>query len=128
MVRGSNPPSVFVLTPSKGKWVFTTLVYGWEGYTYSNFYSLNIDAGDNLYGFGFAEDLDCAGKLKAIYSYVFKLRRLNNGWEYSEVIGLADEWFNAYGPLAVDAQGKLCGTTGDCGKYGAGTVWVTSPY
>ncbi len=33
-------------------------------------------------------------------------------------------FFDSYGPLAVDANGNLFGTTPDCGAYGAGTIWM----
>jgi uncharacterized repeat protein (TIGR03803 family) len=119
--------SVFMLSPSNGKWVLTTLAYAKQGHMYSYLGGLTIDAAGNLYGFGDGEDYNCDGKLKDIFSYVYKLARVNNGWQYSEPISFYDEWFDAYGPLATGAQGNLYGTTYDCGKYGGGTVWQLSP-
>jgi uncharacterized repeat protein (TIGR03803 family) len=125
----SQYSTLFMLTPSNGTWVFTTLEDLAGGYySPNNLWSLTVDkTGKNLYGFGHGEHRNCDGKLTDIVSYIFSLVPTNNGWKLGTPLLIDDQWFNAYGALATDANGNLYGTTYDCGKYGDGTVWMFSP-
>lgn len=60
------------------------------------------------------------------FGYIFKLEHGIDGWQYSTPIYFSGEQFPAAGPLALDSQDNLYGSSG-CGKYGLGTVWQFTP-
>jgi hypothetical protein len=117
--------TIFMLSPSGGKWTFTTLVIT-SGHDFGYFNNLALsDAGD-LYITGGGSDGNCAG-LKDIFGSAFQGARGSDGWQWTSLVYLWDQHFDTAGALAVDAQGNLYGTTSDCGKYGYGTAWQISP-
>jgi len=119
---------VFMLSPSDGGWVFTQIwqqrqdtgVGGREGIN-----NLTIDGAGNLYGTAGFDLIYCSGY--GHNAYIFELMPVGSGWQFIYLAPLGSSYFNSEGPLALDAQGGLYGTSDSCGKYGHGTVWKVSP-
>jgi uncharacterized repeat protein (TIGR03803 family) len=122
---GNTYGVVFMLTPSNGKWVFTELRHGDEKYFgQDDFFNLAMDAAGNLYGAGGGYN-GCIDP--SYHAYIFKLTPGSDGWQYSTPVFFNGTPFNSDGALAIDTQGNVYGTTGDCGAYNKGTVWQLSP-
>ena len=116
---------VFMLSPSDGKWVFTILRNNNDSGDLFN--NLTMDEAGNLYGTGgLGRDFGC-GRSDWCFAYIFKLVHANGGWQYSTPVYFSGQLFQAFGTVALDAQGNLYGTTNTCGKYNYGTVWQLSP-
>ena len=118
---------VFMLTPSEGNWVYTELRHGDEQQPANDYFdTLTLDAAGNLYGTGSGSQ-GCGGDHIPSHGYIFKLERAGDGWQYSTPIYWDDTIFIAGGALAVDANGNLYGSTGNCGRHNYGTVWEFTP-
>jgi uncharacterized repeat protein (TIGR03803 family) len=125
-----NGSTVFMLSPSNGTWVFTSLRFTSGLHTIEEYDDLAIDTAGNLYVTGGGTDLTPCGETLDVFGYVNKGTRGvigHGGWRWDEPVYFWDEYFDAGGPMALDAQGNLYGTTYDCGAYGNGTVWQLSP-
>jgi hypothetical protein len=106
---------LFELSPSGDNWDFTQLwfLFHYGDWWYiDTFQTLAIDAGNGLHGV--AQDIDYDGDCQGPM-------RLLCLWKSG--IDFGNHRFNAWGPLGLDAQGNLYGTTFDCGKNNLGTVW-----
>jgi uncharacterized repeat protein (TIGR03803 family) len=105
---------IFMLSPSNGSWVFNALYQSPQGSTLSS--DLATDTVGNVY---FANG-----------------RHAYSGDNWGEVImrppggNFSNLWyssgvaFSPVGPLAIDVNGNVYGTTRDCGASDRGTVWM----
>jgi uncharacterized repeat protein (TIGR03803 family) len=118
--------TVFMLSPSTGKWIFTTLVSS-GGHSADRYASLILDVAGNLYVSGAGDDGGCIGGPDDVFGYVLKGVPGSNGWQWSTPVYFWDQTFDARGTLALDALGNLYGTTNSCGQYNNGTIWQLSP-
>ena len=130
---GNQGGIVFMLSPANGKWVFTGLVYHGSNDLTDFFFNLTIDAAGNLYGTGgggtVCRGYGCNWAASPAYNdfgYAFEMVPVGNGWHYQNLVYLQGDFWTS-GPLALDAQGSLFGTTVKCGVYNEGTVWQVSP-
>jgi hypothetical protein len=121
---------VFQMTSSGGGWTYN-VIYNFLG---TQFYDgplspLISDAQGNLYG----DTLD-----GGIYGNgsVFKLTPTEGGWTYTSLhdfTGSGADGGGVFGPVLMDAEGNLYGTSNggglaNCGNgYGCGTVWEITP-
>jgi len=116
---------IFMLSPSDGNWVFTELHHGNENLDGNDvFPNMALDAAGNLWGTESADN-GCINTVD--YGYIFELARAS-GWQFSTPMAWNDTYFHTGGALAIDAQGNLYGTTGDCGTHNLGTVWEFSTH
>lgn len=118
-------PVVFELSPSGGTWVFTQTEYYHAGdyVTHETLLNLIVDQVGNIYAIGEA-DSACRGKFCDQYEpyYFFYIDSLHN-----DLVRFEMQTFANSGPLAMDAEGNIYGTTVNCGAYGKGTIWKYSP-
>ena len=125
--------AIFVLQKTGQSWLLNEyVVYPLYG-TGSTLQNLTIDSLGNLYGTGQGVPT-CLGQQclsgaspTSRYGFVFKASYDSNGWHYQDLVDLVGEGFPTSGPLALDSQGNLYGTTYPCGMYGHGTAWRLSP-
>ena len=111
---------LFMLTPGNPQWTFTELMQGNGQLGSDDFYNLAMDSAGNLYGTAGG----AAGCINPVsHGYIFKLTRTSSGWQISTPTFWNNTQFGAGGPLALDPQGNLFGTTLDCGRNQQGTVW-----
>jgi uncharacterized repeat protein (TIGR03803 family) len=112
---------IFMLSPSNGSWVFAELHHGNENLDGDDaFPNMTLDASGNLHGTETAYS-GCYNTVS--YGYIFELTRGSGGWQFSTPVSWNYTYFDPGGALALDAHGNLYGTTGNCGRYGQGTVW-----
>jgi uncharacterized repeat protein (TIGR03803 family) len=91
-----------------------------------------IDAAGNLYGATFSGGLSkTCTRFKSGCGTIFELTPSAQGWSFSVLSGMDDLWFWPDGPLTLDAQGNLYGTTmygiGKLPSYGAGVAFKLYP-
>jgi uncharacterized repeat protein (TIGR03803 family) len=118
-----QPSTAFKLVNMGASWMFTELHSFIPGQAQLLNTGMVMDAAGNLYGAG---DGGAYG-----YGAVYKLTQTPNGWSYStlyDFTGGSDGSLPA-GPLALDANGNLYGSTSTGGdlncntSIGCGTVW-----
>jgi len=130
-VSESGTPHIvlFMLSPSKGSWVFAVL----------EDIGINPDYGEKWTGSGLATDT--AGNAYWADAYfvddgtanwagggVFMRPPGGNWYTLWDVPYVPPgQFFWVEGTLGIDASGNVYGTTSTCGKYGLGTVWKVSP-
>ncbi len=109
------PGAIYQLSPSGGGWNYTQL----HGYTIGDLANgLVMDSAGNLYGGDYAYG----------YGYIFKLSNPGNGWIFTTLhtFSQSDGEF-PQGPIVIDKNGNLYGTTIKGGFYGYGVVWEITP-
>ncbi len=142
--RGSYPPAdpfwcgindivVFMLSPSNGSWAFSVLidqpVYVLNGQSWWNS-DLASDAAGNVYWATGLYNKGCqnCSSPDDWENGGVSMRTPSGNWYtlWSTPNEPPGELFVPGGALAIDAKGDVYGTTGNCGKYGQGTVWKVS--
>jgi uncharacterized repeat protein (TIGR03803 family) len=122
---GHPGPSVFMLSPSQGGWMFTVL-YNGDYYFGGSNAALVLDAAGNLYG-----TTEGGGALG--YGTVFKLTPGAGGWAYTALHEFTgSEGGGPRSNVILDASGSLYGTTrwggtGSACTGGCGVVWEITP-
>jgi uncharacterized repeat protein (TIGR03803 family) len=117
--------TVFELTPSNGKWIFTVL------YSFSSNPNqgpddgpndgLLMDAAGNLYGTAYGEGAYSRGS-------VFKLTPSGGGWIFTDLHDFSGgDGAYPIGGVVQDANGNLYGTASHGGADGLGVVWEITP-
>ncbi len=110
---------VYELTPNGGSWNFQ-VIYNLPGLR-GPFGNLTLDAAGNLYGVGESDGVNNRGML-------FKLSPNNGSWSFTDLFDFnVSSGCYPLGSVVFDASGNIYGTTQDCGKYEAGTVWEFTP-
>ena len=109
------PGAIYELSPSGGGWNYTML-YDFQLGDLAN--GLVMDSAGNLYG----------GDYEYGYGYIFKLSNSGNGWTFTALhtFNQSDGEF-PQGPIVIDRNGNLYGTTIRGGSYGYGVVWEITP-
>jgi len=123
--RSQSQSTAFMLSRASGQWVFTTLK-STAGHGFETYGNLAVDAAGKLFVVGYGGDSDGA-EINAIFNYVLAGVQQNGVWNWATPLYLPNQYFYTLGPLGVDAQGNLYGSTFDCGAYGHGAVWQLSP-
>ena len=111
----SIPGAVYELSPSSGGWNYTVL-YQFQLGDLAN--GLVMDSTGNIYG----------GDYEYGYGYIFKLSHSGSRWTFTTLhtfSGSVGEF--PQGPIVIDRNGNLYGTTIKGGSYGKGTVWKITP-
>jgi uncharacterized repeat protein (TIGR03803 family) len=122
-VRGGHVGVAFELSPASGNsWKFTPL-YSFERIKASAPPStpLTIDSAGNLYGITYNGGRYSNGS-------AFELSNVGGVWTETLLhsFGGPGDGSQPYGPLVIDAQGNLYGTTSTAGSNGRGTVFELS--
>ncbi|MGA2904423.1 MAG: choice-of-anchor tandem repeat GloVer-containing protein [Candidatus Korobacteraceae bacterium] len=129
---GSDAP-IFTLQKSGGGWVFSEYLIH---HNYSDIEmagNLIVDAAGNLYGTEGGGQGCSGGKCNGtpdqnyVFADIFQASYGSGGWQYRDVVYFNYQYFNAGGPLALDAQGNLYGATWACGTNNLGTIWELLP-
>jgi len=104
-----------MLSPSGGSWNYTQL-YAYPIGDLAD--GLVMDSAGNLYG----------GDYEYGYGYIFKLSNSGNEWTFTTLhtFSQSDGEF-PQGPIVIDRNGNLYGTTIKGGVYGYGVVWKITP-
>lgn len=112
----SGGGTVFELSPSGGGWNISVL-YSFSGQD-GPIVSLTMDASGNLYGTTYAD-----GAFG--YGSVFKLTRSGGSWTYTDLHDFTNgaDGANPISNVAINASGKLYGTTTAGGTSNNGVVW-----
>jgi uncharacterized repeat protein (TIGR03803 family) len=112
---------VYQLSPSGGRWTFTTL-YSFTGGYGGPYNKLTLDAKGNLYG---------ALNGESVYGYgsVFKLTPGTSGWTYTDLYDFTNGTDGGlpYGSVAVDSAGNVFGTAVTGGSNNQGVVFEITP-
>ncbi len=116
-------PTIFMLTPSQGGWVFQ-VIYTFPSNAESPWATLAIDAAGNLYGTTYGDWPDAG--------HVFKLTHGSSGWTYTALHAFCsmqhcDDGAGVRSGVLVDAQGNIYGTAFDGGTYNYGVVYEITP-
>jgi uncharacterized repeat protein (TIGR03803 family) len=134
MTLGQDAATIFMLDRSGGTWAFSTYHIHYPYGNYQFLANLTVDSTANLYGTGYGitgcQGSQCNASPDDTYNsfaYIFKASHGSSGWQYRELAFFGNINFPASGPLAIDAEGNLYGTTTSCGLHNAGTVWQLSP-
>ena len=123
---------LFILEKTDHGWVFNEYLIYHPGAGYVVLQNLAMDGNGNLYGTGQGGP-GCSGPQcsssdqNGPYWFIYKASFNNDVWQYQDLMYVENQQFPSTGPLAVDPQGNLYGTTSGCGRYGEGTVWQLSP-
>jgi uncharacterized repeat protein (TIGR03803 family) len=124
------PIEVFMLSPSNGGWVLT-LPYISPWYYYGGFATSGFatDAAGNVYvAIGHADPGGQRDSPADSGDYWWGTVMMRPpGGNFSQIWYSGDTEFTPAGPLAIDRNGNVYGTTWDCGKNGYGTVWKLTP-
>jgi uncharacterized repeat protein (TIGR03803 family) len=124
--------AIFELEKSSG-WTFSKSFVQHEcvpeDFPYDSLNNLIIDANGTLYGTGGGGENGKTrpGNPECTFTYIFKASHDSGGWHYQDLYFRDNVSFPAGGTLALDASGKLYGTTSGCGTNSAGTVWQFTP-
>ncbi len=125
---------IFMLEKSGAGWIFSEYFVHHGSDTMETLNNLTIDAAGNLYGTGGSDQgyrrggsYGSPASVSFPYAYIFKASYGSGGWHYQDLAFFNYQYFDAGGPLALDAQGNLYGTTWTCGTDNAGTIWQFSP-
>jgi len=107
------------LSPSQGQWTFIQVRFvQTDPFWYNDSFSgLAINGGGQTYVAGNTRVYDFCDLYIHCYFYVDGPL----GVTYTDVV------FDAFGLAANPLGDRLYGVTGDCGEYGAGTIWQLSP-
>ena len=125
---------VFQLSPSDGGWTYNPIyalsngrpdsicLIGTQRGCSGPWGNLVIDSAGNLYGATYA-----AGTYQ--YGNVFKLTRSDGSWTYTDLYDFTggSDGANPIGPLILDGNGNLYGTTSTGGADGYGVVFEIAP-
>jgi hypothetical protein len=122
---------VFMLSPTNGDWAYSVLYSfqdPYEGYDETWIEPLAIDAtGDVYFSINHATPCprgSCSAPAPDDYVWGAVMMRPPGGNGFQELwYSGNDVAFSSVGPLAVDANGNVYGTTKGCGEYGLGTIW-----
>jgi uncharacterized repeat protein (TIGR03803 family) len=114
--------TVFKLSPGAGGSWSETTIYAFKEIDNDAFFpnsSLILDGEGNLYG-------TTAGGGTYFEGAVFRLSPTSTGWKENVLhsFGASGDGFDPHGPLVMDAQGKLYGTTTSGGAENFGTVYA----
>lgn len=111
--------AAFELTPSGSEWNFNLLYTFYPSGEAGPDGSLVMDNAGNLYGAAYSLGGD---------GLIFKLTPSNGNWIYSLLHQFDyNDGHGAQGPITLDAQGNLYGTTFGGGTHDWGTVWEITP-
>jgi uncharacterized repeat protein (TIGR03803 family) len=117
-----NAGVAFELSPTGGSWTFTPLYsFGRTSQSVSPSSPLTVDKAGNLYGITLGGGRYLAGS-------AFRLSNVGGVWKESILhsFGASGDGAQPYGPLVIDAEGNLYGTTSAGGSSTFGTVFELS--
>ena len=119
-------PVVFKLSRSGTTWVLAETEFHHPYVDHENINNLVVDPAGNGYVTGGGSQGcrgdDCDATTGSEPYFVSYIDTLQGG----DVIIFEEQLFASGGPLALDAEGNLYGTTVNCGAYNQGTVWKLS--
>jgi uncharacterized repeat protein (TIGR03803 family) len=129
--QGYYSALVFMLSPSDGQWTYTVLwsyTDPYSGYRLTYIPNLAIDAAGNVY-FAVTHHTACGRGSQCSapedQNWGEVLKKLYGSNDFQPIwYTWYNEIFDPVGPLVIDINGNVYGTTSYCGKYSMGAIWM----